>query len=69
MLRALRAVLGRWLVRLDDAPPSVVERKDCSWFGCDPEALHRLLPRDPEEQDAAEFYRTHFRRGPWKGIK
>jgi len=38
-------------------------RKACSWFDCDPEVLHGLVPRDPEAEDVERWYREHFRWG------
>jgi hypothetical protein len=57
-LTALHAALGRWLA-LTVVPE--VRRKHTSWFGCDADTIHAALPRDPDEEEADAWHRTHFR--------
>jgi hypothetical protein len=56
------------LEQLGVSATGVPERAGCSWFGCDPDALSRALPRsadEAEEAEAAAWWASHFRQG-WR---
>lgn len=56
--------LGRWLAETDQPPKRKVR---CSSFDVEPGAFPR--PVDPDEQEAAAWYASHFRLNgrPWDG--
>lgn len=57
LLRTLHAALGRLLAKADE-PKSRKSR--CSWFGCDPDALHATRPPDQVDEAAEARSRNTF---------
>jgi hypothetical protein len=63
LLAALRAGLKAALACWRGGAPVAERKARCSWFGCDPEVLRGLVPRDPEAEEAERWYREHFHWG------
>lgn len=57
MLTAPHTRLGRWLAGADQP----VAPKRTSFFDCESDTLQAALPRDPDEEEMAEWERRHFK--------